>query len=561
MDVSLLFAAGRLAERRGWSSAEAVDPGALASIAPGAGEVIVVAPEGTFSVQHARDVAALNASGKSVAVVTPAPLAEDVRAWLPADCLHVLTQFGSPNLRDSSGAPGVEGDRTDLIHGILRRFANDPDPQVRRIVVMSEEAPADLWRQFAEDDDEFIRLCAARSEHTPVDALERFTYGDSYARLAVARNRKWPIADAQNLMRQVAAECGDRLERDDDDDDSAYETLREIAEDPRCPGDLLRTLAAEYGPYVQASVGCNPSAPLDLLLQLGREGVEEETMRMVETYPPEALRILASDPQSWVRFNVANSPNTPADVLRGLSSGGTSSIRYQVAYNPSTPIDVLQALAKDTDTRVRAGVASNPSASIDLLQALCRDPENWVRASVASNPTASTDMLRALATDCDEGVRGSVAKNPKVPADLYAQLVPLLVGGDDWDARCEVASNPATPLDILIGLSRDEERSVVGGVARNPSAPAEVLARLATAEDSWLRLLVAANPTTPIDLLGRLAHDADADVRRAVAGNPQAPLEVLRSLAVDTTGAVRWAVAKNPATPIALLEDMANGTV
>lgn len=89
MDINLVVEAGRLAERRGWSSVAVVEPDGLGSVLPGPGEVIVVVPAGRFSLQHARDVAALSASGKSVAVVTADVLAEDVQAWLPHGSVHV----------------------------------------------------------------------------------------------------------------------------------------------------------------------------------------------------------------------------------------------------------------------------------------------------------------------------------------------------------------------------------------------------------------------------------------------------------------------------------------
>lgn len=89
MGVNLVFEAGRLAERRGWSSAAVVEADAVASVPPGRGGIIVVAPEGAISVQQAREVAALSASGKEVAVVTTATPPEDVLAWLPEGCIHL----------------------------------------------------------------------------------------------------------------------------------------------------------------------------------------------------------------------------------------------------------------------------------------------------------------------------------------------------------------------------------------------------------------------------------------------------------------------------------------
>ena len=90
MGVYLMFEAGRLAERQGLQSADVVETGALGSVSPGPGQVIVVASEAGLVVSEARAVAALASSGKEVAVVTAAALSDDVLAWLPKDCLYTV---------------------------------------------------------------------------------------------------------------------------------------------------------------------------------------------------------------------------------------------------------------------------------------------------------------------------------------------------------------------------------------------------------------------------------------------------------------------------------------
>ncbi len=92
MGVDLTFEAGRLAERRGWRSAEVVEPAALDSVGPGSGQVIVTASEVGLTVSEARAVAALAASGKQVAVVADTALNGDVVAWLPEGSLYQVGQ-------------------------------------------------------------------------------------------------------------------------------------------------------------------------------------------------------------------------------------------------------------------------------------------------------------------------------------------------------------------------------------------------------------------------------------------------------------------------------------
>jgi len=114
--MNLAFEAGRLAEQRGWASVELVAPDSLSSVLPGPGEVIVLAHDGTFLVHHARDVAALHASGKSVAVVSPVILAEDIQAWLPEDCFFALDLAGDEALATAE-ATG-DGQRRQLVSAV-----------------------------------------------------------------------------------------------------------------------------------------------------------------------------------------------------------------------------------------------------------------------------------------------------------------------------------------------------------------------------------------------------------------------------------------------------------
>ena len=114
MGVNLMFEAGRLAERRGWQSAEVVETGALGSVLPGPGQMIVVVSEVGLTVADARAVAALASSGKQVAVVTGAILSDEVLAWLPKGCLHPAGEPQGPGWTVSDGLVTLTPDEEDL---------------------------------------------------------------------------------------------------------------------------------------------------------------------------------------------------------------------------------------------------------------------------------------------------------------------------------------------------------------------------------------------------------------------------------------------------------------
>ena len=75
--------------------------------------------------------------------------------------------------------------------------------------------------------------------------------------------------------------------------------------------------------------------------------------------PVEALTILSTDKDMWIRGWIANNPNTPVEALTILSTDKDYYVRYYVACNPNTPIEVLTILSRDEDSYVRWKAASN----------------------------------------------------------------------------------------------------------------------------------------------------------------------------------------------------------
>ncbi len=99
--------------------------------------------------------------------------------------------------------------------------------------------------------------------------------------------------------------------------------------------------------------------------------------------------------------------------------------------------------------------------------------------------------------------------------------------------RVELAGNPASSVELLARLGRDEDDEVRRRVAGNRGAPGELLELLASDKDSRVRYAVANNANAPAKLLECLAGDEDCSVRRGVAQNPSAPVEILGRLARD----------------------------
>ena len=57
----------------------------------------------------------------------------------------------------------------------------------------------------------------------------------------------------------------------------------------------------------------------------------------------------------------AQNPNTPSEALELLATDEDSYVRYWVARNPNTPPEALKLLATDEDRYVRHNVLLNPN--------------------------------------------------------------------------------------------------------------------------------------------------------------------------------------------------------
>lgn len=91
-----------------------METGALGSVLPGPGQVIVVVSEVGLTVADARAVAALASSGKEVAVVTGAILSDEVLAWLPKDGLYKADEPQRSGWTVSDGLVTLTPDEEDL---------------------------------------------------------------------------------------------------------------------------------------------------------------------------------------------------------------------------------------------------------------------------------------------------------------------------------------------------------------------------------------------------------------------------------------------------------------
>ena len=101
---------------------------------------------------------------------------------------------------------------------------------------------------------------------------------------------------------------------------------------------------------------------------------------------PEKLAKLSGDADYYVRWNVANNPNTSTKILAKLSEDMAGDVRRRVAKNPNASNYVIEKVSRDADYYVRYFVAQNPSTAIEVLEWLSRDEKESIRVHTIQQP-------------------------------------------------------------------------------------------------------------------------------------------------------------------------------
>ena len=189
-----------------------------------------------------------------------------------------------------------------------------------------------------------------------------------------------------------------------------------------------------------------------------------------------------------------------------------------------------------------AGCPALPPYLLELLA----DAVPSTHGALASNPASPPDLLAAFCLDPSSGVRRAAAANPATPPERIALLVSA---GSAPDLSAHVEPLQALPERELRALA------ALGGwgaclAASNPRSPPALLEQLTRGDDSEITRRVAANPATPAACLRALAGRRDHD--RPLAANPSSPADLLWRLARGSRD-LQHIAAANPSAPPDLL--------
>jgi hypothetical protein len=297
---------------------------------------------------------------------------------------------------------------------------------------------------------------------------------------------------------------------------------RKVASHLNAPISLLEYLADDIDPEVRAMVAANSNTNLEILEKLAADKhLEYETYAPVRIAvasnpktPPSILKQLVFEPQEnfrlvmKLRHAVAKKFNTPVEILLQIAEDvdkeyidkgyrDWDTLRA-LAENVNTPANVLESLAEHKYLPIVLAVASNRNTTPAILEKLAEHPQGNVQEAVFYNLEKFSDnsdvlsiILEKLVFSKNSSLSYKIATYPKAPPII---LEVLAMGGYSQ----HVASNPNTPLDLLLKIAQHKNGSIcpnaINSLCRklveDPHIPADILHNLAAIKDKKLGISI-----------------------------------------------------------------------
>jgi len=189
--------------------------------------------------------------------------------------------------------------------------------------------------------------------------------------------------------------------------------------------------------------------------------------------------------------------STHDQVYLALTRGEGGSNVINAVFNVS--------MAREDEELLKA-LSSHHGISPDQCRRLCQWADaggpDYIKCWLARNSATPVDILKMFVISPDQLLCWSVGEAGTLPIETITQA--LDETPPEWyQGLLKMASNPSTPQNSLIGLSRKQYRgsTILVAVAGNTNSPVEALQYLSKSPVDSVREAVTANPSTPPDVI------------------------------------------------------------
>ena len=457
---------------------------------------------------------------------------------------------------------GGDGPRGVLLNEALRGLAENPalpPEMVLRLLAWRGELRAVAERPDLTD--AMVAEIIARDDRWRVHALALNPWLCHKFRMLLARHRDPGIRAAVVVGANASTTCPESPPGAARElfealiDDPSREVRETLARTEGVPSDLRARLAVDPDPQIRVMLAqWWADAPENVRETLLNDRDERVRSAAFSAYfrhldlDAALIDLLARDPESGVRAQLAARPDLPAEVLEVLTRDPSPVVRLAVFARPDTPEAVRAA--------IHADVTDNAPTLDDLIAA---DDEYGLVFEYLQADSA-LGMLRPVwvTAEAEQHVdspypcfRAAAALSTKLPIEAVRRLL------DDEGEQVRLTMVRTAPqlvdparAERIERLHQWDDLTMWWEYVPVLTHPAETMHRFAVDPEPRLRALASCHPDLPAELAVRLAADPEASVRAAVAGHRRLPTEQLVALLTDGSEHVVHAAAASPHLPV-----------
>lgn len=225
-----------------------------------------------------------------------------------------------------------------------------------------------------------------------------------------------------------------------------------------------------------------------------------------------------------------------SDELTPYLTHINSQLRLQLARDKRLTEEQILILAQDGDLFVQSRIASRADLPLLAQQHLASNGGLAVQNALATNPVTDTVTLSALYTQCrdipgSESTHGHIAAHRNCSQALQLQIAVSgsVMGGRNLARRADISAETCRILIDRNAFWRDS--AVFIELAKNPTADDTTLERLASSTtNSAVLEALASNPSSPLSLLVALSQGDNSSVWANIMGNPNTPQDLIRTM-------------------------------
>jgi len=432
---------------------------------------------------------------------------------------------------------------------MIKLLLKDKDSGIRIALSKYKYTPADIIVVLSQDKLSRVRASAAESELLTEEYVEKLSMDPSEA-------VKVSVAHRKNLSQAVL----DRLSLEESEDVKLAMSERDGLSQENAKNLLEGQI---YNTNILKNVYKNTIISKDKLGELITHPDESirSSIAKRRDLTPEFIRVLSEDKSDMVKEALAINRVVPPEILSKLYENNSKKARIAagIARNRNTAPELLDILAEDPRSIIKINLAYNRGISEKALNTLVNNSVGMeiINESVSSRKDIPGGTARILAGSANEKVLENLARANTLPEDVFLILLnsttkvkKILSARPDVPESIseylsiynDILKNNITDYSVLedkylSALSQEKDELLIRKLLDSKNK--KIIDFIASGGSQNNKNILSAYKNLPEDVIDKLIETGNAAVHLKIAAQKNLSSEAQQKLAVSSSKAVK----------------------